>query len=37
MEYSPTSLIALILLVGKVVKETDSYFERKPWVGQPKH
>ncbi len=31
------NLIALVLLVGKVVKETDSYFERKPWVGQPKH
>jgi AGCS family alanine or glycine:cation symporter len=30
------NLVALILLVGKVVKETDSYFERKPWLGQPK-
>jgi AGCS family alanine or glycine:cation symporter len=27
------NLLALILLSGKVKEMTDSYFERKPWIG----
>lgn len=29
------NLIALILLSGKVKEMTDSYFQRRPWEGQP--
>lgn len=27
------NLVALVVLSGSVVKITDSYFERKPWIG----
>jgi AGCS family alanine or glycine:cation symporter len=30
------NLIALIMLTPQVVDETRSYFERKPWMTQPK-
>ena len=29
------NLIALVMLVPKVVGDTNSYFERKPWLRQP--
>jgi AGCS family alanine or glycine:cation symporter len=30
------NLIALVMLSGTVVKLTDSYFERKPWIKNAK-
>jgi len=29
------NLIALVLLTGKVKSETDSYFDRAPWIKRP--
>ena len=31
------NLIALVILSPQVVAETRSYFERKPWLTQPRH